>query len=153
MIVNFTIVLFDAIHNANTKPVNVVFVDTTYLTDGTQGFLENQFSLLLAEVKKNEPIKPGTPTYNQETDPELSNAYCMNSGGDNPVMTGAFLDYYGTSKLISDQRAWADFQVWFVSIAQVWMNKNALVPKVKSPPVLGSYLQKIVTNVTVTQAT
>lgn len=150
MIVNFNVVLFDALHNARTKPINVVFFDTTYERDGSKEFMENQLVMVLSEIRANKPIKAGSSTFLQEEDPELPNAYCMNDGDPiNPQMTGGFIQYYGTQKLVNDVVAMSAFRKWFVQVVTDFMISECLSPKTKSPEVPNQYLEKIISNVTI----
>ncbi len=48
-------------------------------------------------------------------------------------MTGFFLDYYVTDRLIADPVALASFKTWFEKVAVDWMNINNLAPKSKIP--------------------
>lgn len=151
IIVNFNVVFFDDVHAASVKPINLLLLGAKYATDGSKAIIENQLSIIFADILTNNPIPAGSPSFIQETDSELPNAYCMNDGDPiHPTMTGAFLDWYATPDVVANRTAMTNCRAWFVKTAVDWMIKNGLSPKTKTPPVVGAYLEKIISNVTVT---
>lgn len=143
---NFNVLLFDEVHAAEKEPTDpkhfhLHLFDKDYLTDGSQALIESNLAFGLAELQEDEVILPGSPTFSR--DEEIPWSYCINDG---TTMTGFFLDYYVTDKLLNHKPALDAFKLWFEKVVVDWMNLNNLAPKVK-PYKAGNYWIKVIGSV------
>jgi hypothetical protein len=143
---NLNVLLFDELKGAekdstDPKHTHLHLFSMSYLTDGSEALIDSNLAFALAELQKNEVILPGTPTFQWET--QVPWIYCINDG---TVMTGIFLDYYVTDKLLRHKTNLAAFKSWFENVVVNWMNANNLGPKVKYDKP-GEYWTKIIGSV------
>jgi hypothetical protein len=144
--INLNILLFDELKGAekdSTDPqhTHLHLFSRDYLTDGSKALIESNLAYALTEIQANEVILPGTPTF--QWDEEISWAYWINDG---TAMTGYFIDYYVTDKLLNHKPELKAFKTWFENVVVDWMNANNLAPKVKTNKP-GEYWKKIIGSV------
>lgn len=128
---NLNVLLFDELHAAekdstDPKHTHLHLFGMNYLTDGSKALIESNLAFALSELQNEEIILPGTPAFQWET--EVPWSYCINDG---TVMTGFFLDFYVTDKLLSHKVALQAFKTWYENLVVNWMSANNLSPKVK----------------------